>query len=430
MGLNQARLVSWRQRHVKPVHSAGVWSRASLHAAGCLLVVPLLCCCGENTARLIFAAPTILDDAGDAQQLVSAYGTPIGYATVAAGDIQTTTGGGSLAPTYVASCAELKLALEDKAPRVVVIDNVIRCNASTPVTVSTCKRACDANTNDTIRSVNRVLPAGAQDCSAISGWSASDPIESKTRDETVINVASNKTLLGHGPGASITGANLYIKQQSNIIIQNLAFSDVNPTLLEAGDAITIDAADHVWVDHCSFSTVSDGFVDAINVSRSVTLSWNRFEGADADACAGQHNYASTLEGASVTFHHNFFDHTLGCSPKLSGGSRVHLFNNYWLNVLYYSVQVASESQAIIEGNDFDDAKSPFYASDNCFDDSVPCGISVPDGNPNVFEGISNSETHETGGTTDALPYEASAYRVQSAAEAKAAIITSAGPTLR
>jgi pectate lyase len=249
------------------------------------------------------------------------------------------------------------------------------------------------------------------------------------RDETVINVASNKTLLGQGAEASIAGATLYIRQQSNIIIQNLAFSDVNPKLLEAGDAVTIDESHHVWVDHCSFSRISDGFVDAINGSQSITLSWNRFEGADADACAGQHNYASTLEGASVTYHHNFFDHTLGCSPKLGSGSRVHLFNNYWLSILYYSIQVASESQAIIEANEFDDAKSPYYASDNCFEDTSPCGISVPESSPNVFEGISAGETHETGGVTEPLPYDVGTYQVQLAAEAKPGIMASAGHSL-
>jgi pectate lyase len=404
--------------------SKSVWLLPALHGA-CVTAVTLGCLgCGEQTAQLIFSAPA---DSVDAGKLMSASGTPVGFATVPTGDVQTTTGGGLRRADFVSDCAELERLLEDVTPRVIVVTQSIDCHTA-PAPVDVCERACDSSTNDSTRNVYRTLPPGATDCGAISGWSASDPILRRTRNETVIDVTSDKTLLGGDASAAITGATLYIRGQSNIIVQNIAFSGVNPDLVEAGDAITIDASDHVWIDHCSFARVSDGFVDAINESRSITLSWNRFDGVNPDSCAGQHNYANTFEGATVTLHHNFYDGTLGCSPKLGDGSRGHLFNNFWRDVLYYSVQVGNESQALIQGNYFEESRQPYYASDGCFDDTTPCGISAPEDTPNAFEGISVQETHETGGVVEPLPYDASTYVLDAALNARQQAMTESGVT--
>ncbi len=381
--------------------------------------------CGESTAQLIYRASSDVPDAGE---VMSAYGVPIGFATVQSEDVSTTTGGGALRPDFVTTCTELKRLLEDDQPRVIVVDGSIDCHLATPQPVTVCVRACDAQTGDS-RNMYRVLLPEATDCSAISGWSASDPTEQRARNETLINLSSNKTLLGRDANAAIFGATLYIRNQSNVIVQNIAFADVNPTLVEAGDAITIQASHHVWVDHCSFARISDGFVDAIDGSQSITISWNRFDGDNPDACGQRHNYATTFEGASVTLHHNFYNRTLGCSPKLGAGSRGHLFDNYWLDVLYYAIQVGSESQAIVQSNYFEDSKQPYYASDSCFADSTPCGISAPEGEPNTFTGISADETHETGGVVDPLPYDPETYLIEPASDAKQATLERCGNTL-
>jgi len=381
--------------------------------------------CGENTAQLLYSVPRSPSDAGSRMR---AYGTPIGYATVPAGEVSTTTGGGSLIADNATSCSELKSLLEDGTPRVIVVRSEIDCHR-VPEEVTVCVRGCDSTTGDAVQSVYRVLPAGADDCGEISGWSASDPVERRERDETVIHVSSHKSLLGYGSSAAITGASLYILQQSNIIIQNIAFSEVNPALLEAGDAVTIDGSDHVWIDHCSFSRVSDGFVDAINDSKSITISWNRFDGVNPVACAGQHNYANTFEGATVTLHHNLYDRTLGCSPKLGYGSRGHVFDNYWRGVSDYSIQVGSESHALIQANYFEDSEQPFYASDSCLEDDPPCAISAPEDAPNSFVGISEQEPHQTGGQVEQLPYDASTYTIEPASDARRAVLAGAGPTL-
>jgi|GEM_PF-2470594 len=363
--------------------------------------------------------------------LMSAVGAPIGYAAVAGNNLVTTTGGGLRPADYVTNCQDLKSKLEDtSSPRVIVVDQPIDCvlPPAKAVPVQTCELSCDSTTNDPNRTIHRVLPTGATDCSSVSGGSSTTPLVSNYfRNETLINVVSNKTLLGQGINATISGATLYIKGQSNVIIQNLSLGEVNPSLLEAGDAITIDGSNHIWVDHCKFSYVSDGFVDAINTSNYITISWNHFDGGNGDACAGQHNYTNTIEGTTVTFHHNFYDHTLGCSPKVTKSSKAHIFNNYWLNVLYYSIQVATQTQALIQGNDFNTSKKPYYGSSSCLTDSTPCAISVP--TPNQFEGISSTETQDTGGTVDPLPYDPSTCPIDAVGIVKAEVLAGAGATL-
>jgi pectate lyase len=312
---------------------------------------------------------------------------------------------------------------------VLLVQQGINCRKDVADTVNTCQGSCDAATNDVSTVVFRYMPAAAANCASVAGASANDPVVQKPRNETIINVGSNKTLLGTGSAAAIWGATLNIKGSSNVIIQNLALGEINPVLLGAGAAITIDAAHHVWVDHCRFWNVSDGFVDALNGSQAVTVSWNLFQGRNAAACGGQHNSASTADGAWVTYHHNFFDATLGCSPRLVAGAHAHLFNNCWSSVLAYSVQVATLAQALIEANEFDDSRKPYYGADNCLVAASPCGIRVPDATPNLFFGVSQTETHETGGTVDPLTYDASTYTVADAAAAKTQVIVQAGTTL-
>ena len=104
---------------------------------GALACVFTLACfgCGENTSRLIYPEHV---DTSDAGTTMSAIGTPIGYATVPTGDIQSTTGGGVQPADFVATCSELKAMLEDTNPRVVVVTSPIDCHLSTPVATPTC----------------------------------------------------------------------------------------------------------------------------------------------------------------------------------------------------------------------------------------------------------------------------------------------------
>lgn len=70
-----------------------------------------------------------------------------------------------------------------------------------------------------------------------------------------ITVKSNKSLIGSGSSGVIKGKGLRIVSgASNIIIQNIAITDINPKYVWGGDAITIDNADMVWIDHVTVSS--------------------------------------------------------------------------------------------------------------------------------------------------------------------------------
>jgi pectin lyase len=89
-----------------------------------------------------------------------------------------------------------------------------------------------------------------------------------------ITVKSNKSLVGQGSSGVIKGKGLRIVSgASNIIIQcvslsvtiipmvlraniaarNVAITDLNPKYVWGGDAITLNNADMVWIDHVTVS---------------------------------------------------------------------------------------------------------------------------------------------------------------------------------
>ena len=66
---------------------------------------------------------------------------------------------------------------------------------------------------------------------------------------TRLFISSNKSLLGHGPGATITGAGLTANSSTNIIIRNLYIHSIL-----ANDAITLTNSTRIWIDHNTFSS--------------------------------------------------------------------------------------------------------------------------------------------------------------------------------
>lgn len=68
-----------------------------------------------------------------------------------------------------------------------------------------------------------------------------------------IRVASDKTIVGDGT-AVLDNIGLYIKGVSNVIVRNLKIQKV---LAENGDAIGIQEATNVWIDHNDLSSDQD-----------------------------------------------------------------------------------------------------------------------------------------------------------------------------
>ena len=193
-----------------------------------------------------------------------------------------------------------------------------------------------------------------------------------------------------GANSKVIGANFYLQDVKNIIIRNLSISNVNPGLIEAGDGISMNRTSHIWLDHLSFSAISDGHID-MYASDNVTLSWNRFNGANSAVCGGKHHYTQIISDSKVTLHHNMWNDISGRNPKIIGSSsRVHLFSNFWKNVTYFSIGVGEYAQAKVEGNYFENAVRPHWNTGNGY---IDANISS-----NRYTGVSATDKYKDTGS--------------------------------
>jgi len=162
-----------------------------------------------------------------------------------------------------------------------------------------------------------------------------------------VNVASNKTIIGLGSTAAITGHGLIITGVQNVIVRNIAFSNA------AINSITIEVnAHHVWVDHCSFTNATDTLMDIKRHANYVTVSWNHFTNTLETILQG-HDCAFDDTGfLKATFHHNWFDGTQTRHPRTRYADPNHVYNNYYLNIPGYGVASTCNAHTLVEGNYF------------------------------------------------------------------------------
>jgi pectate lyase len=206
------------------------------------------------------------------------------------------------------------------------------------------------------------------------------------------DVASNKTIIGLGSGATITGGGLDVDGVSNVIIRNLNFRSWGD------DAINLqDGSHHVWIDHNSFSSGSDGALDIKRASDFVTVSWNRFFSHDKTMLLGHSdgNGSQDRGHLRVTYHHNWFDGTNQRHPRVRFGNPVHVYNNYYNNIGSYGVASTIEAGVIVEGNYFENTEDPYH----CGEGSSPPGNLRASNNFFV-----NSGSGQTCGSVGGVPY--------------------------
>ncbi len=194
---------------------------------------------------------------------------------------------------------------------------------------------------------------------------------------TSIDVASNKTIYGDGTGHL---KNIELKfSGDNYIVRNLIVSEVVAADMYGGtgnDAIQLNGAHHVWIDHCelySSLTVSDpaytgeakdyydGLLDIKNGASFVTISNNYFHdhwkailiGSGDDAVN-----APTDAKIRVTVHHNYFKDISSRMPLIRYG-KAHIFNNVFKGEkiqLDSTVNARCASEVFVQGNYTENAK--------------------------------------------------------------------------
>src|SRR5262249_12000335 len=151
------------------------------------------------------------------------------------------------------------------------------------------------------------------------------------------DVASDKTIEGVGKTGLLTGGGLRVKEAHNVIFRNLSVAKAVGT-----DAIQLQTATNVWIDHCDLSSdldhdkdYYDGLVDITHASEYITVSWTRFHDHFHASLVGHSNAADAVAEDTghlkVTYHHNLFDNTQSELPRVRFG-QVHIFNNHYRNV--------------------------------------------------------------------------------------------------
>lgn len=189
-----------------------------------------------------------------------------------------------------------------------------------------------------------------------------------SKEQAQVNIESNKTILGITPDASIVGWGIYLKNVENVIIRNLTIKNTFEN--SKNDAITIESSKNVWIDHCTLSSDMvvvperekdkdkvDALLDIIKGSQGVTVSWNIFENSWKCTQVGSSDSSTIDADARVTYHHNIFRNTNSRNPSVRFGI-VHVYNNYYQNVLLYAIASRMGAKVLIENNYFENVALP------------------------------------------------------------------------
>lgn len=239
-------------------------------------------------------------------------------------------------------------------------------------------------------------------------------------------VSSHTTVLGADGTGGITGGGLSIGRRTatspdhpdavrNVIIRDLRFHGA------ATKAINVEwFAHHVWIDHNELSDAGDGLIDIKRGATHVTVSWNHTHTHRKNMLLGHSddNHDQDVGRLKVTYHHNWFDHTMQRNPRARFGNPVHVFNNYYLGNCDVGVAAQAGAGCVVEGNFFEDVDRP-----------ATIHYAGPPGNlvlRNNFYLNSGEPEHDGGHVEDPRDYYD--YTLDDAREVKALVTAGAGIT--
>ena len=286
----------------------------------------------------------------------------------------TPTGGGNATPIQVTTFSQLKSALESSDPKVIYVMND--------------------------------MGAGYKGTSG-----------------DVLNVKSNKTVIGFKPGITVK-CSWQIKNVSNIIVKNLICRGPgNSNSQQNWDCVNIQGSKRIWFDHCTVMEGEDGNFDVVKGSDNVTVTWCKFY----YVTGGSHNL-SNLVGSSdnesvshgklnITYAYCWWDNVNSRCPRTRYG-KIHVLNSYYNNV-GSGAYAGFMSNVRVEGC--------FFESNV----SNPTGLISTGGQAGVFAIDCNRGSTKTDGYNTAFtpPYQ---YKKYANSEVKALVTNpncGAGPTL-
>lgn len=219
-------------------------------------------------------------------------GTPIGFASGV-------TGGGDAAAVYPTTIDELITYLTDPSPQNIVIEGTFDFVGSEGTATYP---ACDAY-SCTPDNGGQALLNTLEGC----GSSTLYDVTLDAAGMEGINVASDKTLVGLGTDTVLNGKGLRFVGVSNIIVQNIAITNLNPQYVWGGDAIVFSDTSTIWVDHVTTSSLGrQHYSFGQESDEAITISNSYIDGqTDYSATCDGHTYW-TLElvgsGDRITFY--------------------------------------------------------------------------------------------------------------------------------
>ncbi|TEA16853.1 putative pectin lyase F [Colletotrichum sidae] len=269
------------------------------------------------------------------------------------------TGGGNITAAAPKDIKELTSWLADSSPRVILIDKTFDFTGTEgSATAAGCtKTTCP-------------MTQGGQDYIGKLSCNGNNMVATQmTYDKagaTNLKVGSNKSIVGVGSKGVIQGKGLVIpKTSKNVIIQNIHITNINAKDVWGGDALQLEGADGVWVDHCKFSQVGRMFVVSHYNPNRLTISNCEFDGTTKTSATCNDNHYWTVmfiaNGDQVTLDRNYWHDLSGRAPKLGEDgltTTIHASNNFFCSMKGHAFDAYSGTSALIEGNVFEDVNQP------------------------------------------------------------------------
>ncbi|WP_155058923.1 pectinesterase family protein [Streptomyces blattellae] len=236
-----------------------------------------------------------------------------------------------------------------------------------------------------------------------------------------IKVASDKTIVGSGTSGHIVGGGFFLGSGvHNVIIRNLTIRDSYQGVWNDKDhdfdAVQMDGAHHVWIDHNDLRHMADGLIDVRKDSTDVTVSWNKLSQDNKAFGIGWTENVRT----DITIHHNWIRETEQRNPSTDNAAHAHLYNNFLEDVAgtditsSYGNYSRGATKMVLENSYFQGINNPVIK------DSTASIVQ----RGNVFSGTSGR--NESGGTAfDPKTYYG--YTLDNAADVPNLLKSGAGP---
>ncbi|CAK5283363.1 unnamed protein product [Mycena citricolor] len=230
-----------------------------------------------------------------------------------------------------------------------------------------------------------------------------------------VRVGSNTTIIGKS-GSALVGIGLRVFREQNVIIRNVKISKV----LHPDDAIGVQEAHQVWIDHVDLSSdldhgkdFYDGLCDLTHGVTGITVT-NSFLHDHFKASLVGHSDSNGAQDTviTVTFANNLWRHVNSRAPSLRFGHG-HVFNSVFDSNILTNINTRDGAQMLIQNNVFINTSLAIESTDG--------GFAVATGND--FGGANNTAPV---GTFTNPPYS---FTLLPTANVKAAVVGTAGQTL-